>query len=524
MTVAFNISISQDADNPPLNDSVQTIELIFNEKLDPKTIADSVKLYRIDGEGSLVEEPINIKIDPTDAKIIDINNKEITGFTQGEEYQVVVSRDLKSKSGSTLASEFVGYFATNYKLTFSGNTDLNNTRTEIHVISDIHLGVDDSFSQIVAHKQSLVDYLNQIRTSPNVKELVIAGDLLDDWIVPMNYTYPDSQSTFFDQVAINNSTVVEAINSIIREGFVKVTYIPGDHDLLATEEDMERIFPGINQVRDNMQGLGTYITGSSSEILIEHSHRYDFFSAPDPLSNQDITENGTSILPPAYFYDRIGTSSIVEGFPSSNNTFSELPDNKDDASQYDYFLYSQVWKNLLSAVPVKENYADSIIKTSIDGYTQTYAINDVLPHINEDGSLEVNLYKDIVNTWDDRQTTNEVKVKIPVSDAITKSLESDFIDQQAQTQIFNTDQTKRIVVFGHTHVAKIIPMTNTENQKTIYANSGTWVDQFPKNPTMTFVVITPQKEDSAIETVNLYRYSKDKSILQWDEGQAITLP
>ncbi|MBC3796049.1 metallophosphoesterase [Acetobacterium tundrae] len=524
MTVKPNIATTEDPNNPTLNDTVTTISLTFTEKIDPTTIADAVKLYRIDGNGNAVEEPSVIKMDAADPTVVDINNKAMTALTQGEEYQISISRDLKAKSGSSLAGDFAGYFATNYQLNLAGNKDLNNERTQIVVISDIHLGIDDRYTETLANRQPLVDYLNQVKASPNVKELVIAGDFLDFWMLPMDYMMPDSQSAFYDAVAANNQTVVDAINAIIQSGEIKVTYIPGNHDLLATDADIARIFPGINQARDSMQGLGSYVTGTNSEIVIEHGHRYDLYSAPDPISNREITQNGTSILPPAYFYARIGSSAVAEGYPKTTNTFPDLKVDKNDANQLNIYRYAQVWKALLSAIPIKESYADPVIKTNVDGYTQTYAVDDLLPHQNDDGTLAMNLYKDIQNTWDERQTINGVKVNIPVADAVAKSADSAFIDSQAQAQIFDTDPTKRIVVFGHTHHARIAPMTNPAGQKTIYANSGTWIDHAPRNPSMTFVVISPQKADSAIEIVNLYQYAKDQTITQWANGQAITNP
>ncbi|MGV8907014.1 MAG: metallophosphoesterase [Acetobacterium sp.] len=522
MTVKTNLATTEAVDQAPLNDTVTTISLTFSEKIEPKIMTDSIKLYRIDKNGNAVEEPSSIKLDAADPSVIKINNKTMTPLTQGEEYQITVSRDLKSTAAASLASEFVGYFTSNYQLDLAGNMDLNNERTQIHIISDIHLGIDDAYASTKANRQPLINYLDQLNASPNVKELVIAGDLLDFWMLPMDYNMPDSESTFYDAVAANNKTVVDAINKIILGGEIKVTYIPGNHDLLATDEEIARIFPGINQGRDSMEGLGSYVTGQNSEIYIEHGHRYDFYSAPDPISNRDITQDGTSIIPPAYFYARIGSTSIAEGFPKSSNTFPELKVNKDDPNQLNIYNYAQVWKGLLSNIPVTESYADSTIKTNIDGYTQTYAVNDLLPHQNDDGTLSMNLYKDIQNTWDERQTMNGVQVNIPASDAVAKSADTAFIDSQAQTQIFDTDPTKRIVIFGHTHHARIAAMTNPAGQKTIYANSGTWIDHVTGEPTMTFVVISPPKADSATEIVNLYQYAVDKTTTQWAEGQAIT--
>ena len=77
-------------------------------------------------------------------------------------------------------------------------------------------------------------------------------------------------------------------------------------------------------------------------------------------------------------------------------------------------------------------------------------------------------------------------------------------------------------MFGHTHGAIILPDTNLKKQKTIYANSGTWIDNASGYPTMTFVVITPPQSGCAVEIVNLYKYSLDNSITQWGDAQAIT--
>ncbi len=54
-------------------------------------------------------------------------------------------------------------------------------------------------------------------------------------------------------------------------------------------------------------------------------------------------------------------------------------------------------------------------------------------------------------------------------------------------QIFN----KRIVIFGHSHEARVISSFNEKQEKNVYVNSGTWIDK--NKCTMTFVVIIPQK-------------------------------
>lgn len=401
-------------------------------------------------------------------------------------------------------------------------SDLNDQRSQILVISDLHLGVDDAFAETVKNRPALVNFLNDVKIAPNIKELVIAGDFFDGWFMPMDYSLPDTTAALVDKIAANNQEVVDALNAIIEAGLIKVTYVPGNHDLLFTDADYDRIFPGINQARD-VQGLGTYVTGKNSEIVIEHGHRQNIFCAPDALSNQAIAKD--SILPPGYFFTRIATSSLMQGQPKDSlNVFPDLaaPD-KDDRSQFNAYLYYQAWKNILAILPVNEGLADPVIQTNIDGYQENYAIDDLLPHQDQDGFIDMNLYQGIQDRWDEIQTLNHVTTKVPVAQAILRAAESSFTDDMAKTQYFDVDAAKRIVVFGHSHVGMVRPETNLLGQKTIYANAGTWIDHNPSGSTRTFILISPENADASSETVTYYHYGNDGSVTQIGEGQTLVL-
>lgn len=89
-----------------ITSEVVLISLTFTQTIDPKTITNSIKLYRVEKNGNAVEEPSIIKIDAADSQVIQINNKAMTALTQGEKYQLTISRDLKSMVEASLASEF----------------------------------------------------------------------------------------------------------------------------------------------------------------------------------------------------------------------------------------------------------------------------------------------------------------------------------------------------------------------------------------------------------------------------------
>jgi len=530
ITIKPSLSMSDKAEEPFVVDSTQSVTLEFGSPLDLNTVSGEVKLYRVKAAGEALEEPAAITFDKNFPAVLNIARKDGAKFTAGEEYKISVTSKVRTADGLSIGTDFNGYFAVNYPsvLDGAGIAELNGERSQIAVISDIHLGADISYSQFDrnynGNGSALVDFLNKIRQAPNVKELVIAGDLIDESFVPASVdTFNGkTEAEFVDTVAALNKTVIEAFNGIITDGKIKVTYVPGNHDMLVTSADIQRIFPGISQARD-AKGLGTYSPADRSYIAIEHGHRYGFYNSPDPISNRSITKTD-SILPPGYFIGRIAATSIIENRPPAGYKIPAVTENMLGESQYLYFLYWKTLSPVISYYSVKEGYNDRIIKTNIDGYTADYAISDMIPYqTTANGPIDTVLYKGIQDNWDQRQTANQVAVKSTVREAIVNLTAGSYIDSVADVQYFkNAASKKRIAVFGHTHEARVISYTNAGLQKTIYANSGTWTDTNPY-ATMTFVMITPGKSSgSAPCFVNIYKYSKQGTITRISNPQAIT--
>ena len=399
-----------------------------------------------------------------------------------------------------------------------GIEGLDDERSVIVVISDLHLGMDDRYAEIQQNRAPLVDFLQKLRRAPNVKELVIAGDLIDEWFIPADTdTYAgQSQIEFGQAVAANNQDVVDAFNAIIQDGTIKMTYVPGNHDLLITSETIQTLFPGMAEARD-VRGLGTYSPDGHPEIAIEHGHRYNFFCAPDPISNRSIAAG--SILPPGYFFTRIATLSVVEGKPEPGKIRPPVTPNSLGESQQLEYLYWRIWDALMTALPIKEDFEEKVIKTNIDGFTEPYAMSDLMPRQAEEGGvIDMNLFKGIQDTWDERQALTQVAVKIPVRTAIVESASADATDNQAVVQYFhNPESETRIVVFGHSHVPRLIPSETHDGKAAVYVNSGTWIDH-NEVQTMTFVVITPKGSE---RHVGLYQYAPEGAITTLDALEVV---
>jgi UDP-2,3-diacylglucosamine pyrophosphatase LpxH len=395
-----------------------------------------------------------------------------------------------------------------------------NERNMIVIISDLHLGADLEYAECKLNLPSLEKLLKQIKAAPDVKELVIAGDLLDEWFVPATTdTYQGKdQADFVQRIATANKGVFDAINSIIQEGDILVTYVPGNHDLTITAAHIESILPGINQARDEVLGLGTYSPVDYPKIAIEHGHRYNFFCAPDPFSNQDIAPG--TILPPGYFFTRLGALYKIQNHPLPGDTLPIITQNiSGDESQDLLFRYWEMWKMTIHMFPIENRFDEKVIHTKVNGFTGNYSVDDLVPSQSSPGGfIALNLFDGIQNYWEERQTHNNVAIHIETSRAIDSVNSSKETDYQASLQYFmNQASDKRIVVFGHTHTPRMDAPENYDNQKCIYANSGTWIDHNPDKTTMNFVVITPQSTDVTSQTlVKLYNF-KNEVVTKMDE-------
>ncbi|TYC84775.1 metallophosphoesterase [Acetobacterium wieringae] len=385
--------------------------------------------------------------------------------------------------------------------------DAAHTASRVVVISDLHLGIDDSFSETTKNKAALVSFLGQLNSS-EIDELVIDGDLFDQWFVPVSYTGPTELKAFFKKVAENNAEIVAALETLIKSG-VTVTYVPGNHDLLLTDELLAELIPGIKQIRD-VAGLGTYRTGARSEIVIEHGHRYNTFCAPDTLSNKEFTGAYPSILPPGYFFTRVAATSVAEGKSAPQLTLPEVAkpatDNIDQLGAYAYY---QTWAGTIETFPIKAGFTEPVINLDVDGYSDSFALSDLLPTLQADGTISAALYANVQRRWDALQDANGVAVKLPYAEATARAQDPTFCDEQAVTQYFNVDPTVDIVVFGHTHVPVYNTFSQGYNREKTYVNSGTWIDKNLLGADMTFVVIESGKDTSA---VRLMQYAADGTI------------
>ena len=58
--------------------------------------------------------------------------------------------------------------------------DAGKKRDKIVVISDLHIGIDDNYAETVQNRPLLIEFLQRLQRTTDVRELVIDGDFLDE--------------------------------------------------------------------------------------------------------------------------------------------------------------------------------------------------------------------------------------------------------------------------------------------------------------------------------------------------------
>ena len=353
-------------------------------------------------------------------------------------------------------------------------------RTKRIFISDLHLNDKRSLEVLPSYKfryfwispertELLATFLEkEVLESADVKELIILGDLFDQWVVP---TIPPPNIDF-DAVYFNpqNKEVVENLNKIIKHPEIDVYYTPGNHDLLLDKTAIEKYFPGIHFCEGSQKYVGVYLKDG---IGAEHCNQYNFFCAPNPVPQDN------QYLPTGFFLSRYGSEQKAHNMKSPN--FLEILKNfvnnlfKKDKNGNAEFIKkgdAELIKNMMLSVAESVGLKESSL-IQLDGIG------------NFDNQMTVRqvaeMYCDAMTRWD-HVKPNGLSAIEAISTEVTGY--SGF----ANTQYYKQKKA-RVIVFGHTHDAMlqgysvdangIQHMVEENGCDYIYANSGTWIDNHP---------------------------------------------
>lgn len=491
-----------------LDHDARAIELLTDEPVDTSGIRDKISLS--DKNGNL-DANYTLVIS---GKLIMLKFNKGFHLERGWKYTLKVSHSLQSVSGSRLPAPATFDIRTMAGHIFKAQST-KSTRDAIVSISDIHMGDgranDNGYSWFGQNKAALEAFLDTVSSHSNVRTLTILGDLFDEWVVPCEVSPFDtaaeitSSAQYFKAIADapTNAGIIQRLQNLAGKSGPELVYVPGNHDMLITQDILSELIPGITWAGD-VSGLGIY--NPVGTIVMEHGHRYDFFNAPQPLVNDG------HMLPPGYFISRLFASGMVYG---NQGTL------KQTLVQEDSFEFNTAWTiaflYVLHQFDMDVPPLDSarIRMGGIDDYVNAFSFDQVQ-----------NMYaSDIEDLWPQTQEVNNVPVPISVFSAIwnghflTSAVTEEYISQSPGMAEYN------VITFGHSHdpMLKVYPDGSDYSQ--VYANTGSWVDEDQcENPVRTFVVIVPGAwSGSEIDCVQLYQFNAATSPDGSPAGYSATL-
>ncbi len=392
-------------------------------------------------------------------------------------------------------------------------------------ISDIHMGDRRSANQTppfhgycwFSHPDlspdtdrpgMLADFLEEYCINDgSVAEVVIVGDLFDEWVCPVQYDpteppypapLPPGEQYGRIAAAPQNAPVVKALKNLALAD--RLVYVPGNHDMFAVKEVVRNIFPGIC-CPDAPDGHHVY---GVDGIWTEHGHWYGMFNAPYPAGPGGGFAG--SALPLGYFITRI---------------------NAQEALQTGRMLgLTEVFKEWVKHIPGKAPEAgdadgaarglvDAVLMDLFDTLVSEHAYGREGAVMNGSGGVPGLVKWEEVkaryhHTWDAWPQTH------PGNVGRLDAIESDAgrLDQVARSITLEHEEV-RIVVCGHTHDCGLMSYEDSPyppdevplEAKRVYANAGAWTND---TPVCTFVE-TELRPDEGKHLVSLRKWVRDSA-------------
>jgi UDP-2,3-diacylglucosamine pyrophosphatase LpxH len=294
-------------------------------------------------------------------------------------------------------------------------------------ISDIHLSSEERYNAPLKskrarfspadHQARLINFLNKtiMKKEAEIKDLVLVGDIFDDWVCP-----PDEAPPTFDDIFQSNPEIMDALRAIAKSK-INLYYLPGNHDVGLAE----------NKIRSEIPSLIFQKTYDDTGLKLhaEHGNQYVLFNR-----SYSKIANGRPI---GYFITRL--SEHLGGYV---NRFHDLVSYIDDVLELaggQSNIFASIIEGLAERAGVDEIVMDAkgkrisieAIKKMYDPLAAKFSFFTAGKKMAEEGELE------------------------PLGDQLSAR------------------KGYKVVIFGHTHKARIDKDSFLVADR-IYANTGSW--------------------------------------------------
>lgn len=311
-------------------------------------------------------------------------------------------------------------------------------------VSDVHMSTGDHQYDWLQPDQAkdFDGFLDYLAGGPDkVDELILVGDMFDDWVCPV-----DVLPKLFSDIAAKQTGIMTKLKTISER--IPVTYVLGNHDMSITKDS---ILDFGNGRHANIVFKEYY---EQDDILAQHGHQFGMYNAYDP-------ENS---LPLGHYISRLYASTKVPGRWQTRLAIA--------------------LKGAVAGIP------NPFVNAPLSYLAGQVGIDDDHRIVKVDGGIITlggvrRLYADLPDRW-----IKSNGLLGPIESALEETPSGLTSEAENTAKKFQ----KKVVVFGHTHVAEIsyvqiynnVPgRLSTWENIAVYANCGSWCEA---NAQYTYVV------------------------------------
>jgi len=310
-------------------------------------------------------------------------------------------------------------------------------------LSDLHLGGYNTLGPDKAdYRAGIVRTIRYLKDQ-GINHMVLLGDVFDNWTFPRT-SLPLTYEQMLEHP--DNAEIVAALKEVAADPTMALHYCRGNHDWDLPEDLFRTWFPS-TQMENNFT-LGN--------VWGEHGHRFDLFNAPDP----DNHDPAKGYRPMGYYITRIHTQAVQDGRLTASGISS---------SGYITVKVREASKGILP--PMTKDMSKWTVATLVLEYVVrdagiSYSDTIMMPDGSSVTVQQVSdAYKDLFKSWQDEHGL------VSALNSVLAAAEQ--LDMSAQK--VRNEQGKRLVVFGHSHIAKWNPLTAQIAGKGVtgaYVNDG----------------------------------------------------
>jgi len=322
-----------------------------------------------------------------------------------------------------------------------------------------------------AEADNFAAFLSYLCKQDDVGEIILLGDTMDNWVCPVDEVPPT-----FDEIlrASHNQNIVMNLRLLSEDK--RVIYMPGNHDMHATDDIINKHFPKI------IYGGSAFNKSRyrTSRLLAEHGSAYAMFNAPDPMNSPG------NRLPLGYFISRVAATKAARTGHADRH----------------FWTYADDLLELLGPQKVAPAVFEAVLEEA--GLREDTEIIMGMKDGKPDGdpivikaSIVKERYANLYEQWESHYGKGLAFKSVMAEIGYLGDL-ADYLSKNGDTNI---------IIFGHSH-DNDLDKDSWFVKDRIYANCGTWCDG---DKPCSFVE-TQKDNDKRLHYIRLRKWKSGKAI------------